>query len=289
MRVAVASGGSPDYLIDIVADGMVRLLGRGRVHLQFNRWTPTHPIFSQLLAFGPDNLSIYDCDVLVASRRFSPSAVRDYQRKTGGRVAILDGEDCAPLHRRFLHLADVYFLREFLVGESYPLKVQPLAFAAIPETLVRGQRRDIPVLFGGTEHSSTDRPPVVVALARAGWCTWETASRRVTPHDEYMRRLVRARIGVNVRGRGWQTYRYWETPWAGALLLSQRHSVVIEDDFVDGREAVFFTTPGEAVRRAKWLLKERTLCSEIAQAGLQAAVSRHLSTHRAARVLDAVT
>jgi hypothetical protein len=37
LKVAVVSTGSPDFQIDIVADGLIRLLGKENVHLDYNR------------------------------------------------------------------------------------------------------------------------------------------------------------------------------------------------------------------------------------------------------------
>jgi len=48
MKVAVVSNGSPDYLIDIVTDGLIRLVGRERVHLSYNQISTANSMQSQL-------------------------------------------------------------------------------------------------------------------------------------------------------------------------------------------------------------------------------------------------
>jgi len=289
MIVGIASGGSPDYLIDVVADGAIRLLGRENVHLRYNRWRPTYPIISQLMqGFCPDDHLLQDCRVLIASRRVPVSYVALFKKLTGGKVAVVDGEDFSNIHPRLYELADIYFLREFLKDVPYGSKVRPLSFGAIPEK-VGCRSRDIAVMFGGTEHSSPDRKPVVEILRGVGWTTWETASPRAIDHERYMRRLARARIGVSVRGAGWDTYRYWETPLAGAMLLSQRLGILVEDDFVEDKEAVFFDTPKEMLAKAVQLLLDEPHRAAIAAAGRQAVLTRHLSIHRAARVLDSLS
>ena len=49
----------------------------------------------------------------------------------------------------------------------------------------------------------------------------QSAPESALPWADYMRLLSRSKIGVSVRGLGYDTYRYWEIPYAGALLLEQ--------------------------------------------------------------------
>lgn len=281
MKVTIASGGSPDYLIDIVADGVIRAVGRENVHLDYNQWTSYYGCWSQLMVgFAPDTLPMDECGILIASRRVPIDTVKRFREKVNGKIGIIDGEDWTVVHPELLELCDAYFLREFIRGASYPAKVRPLNFAAIPESLDRTVERDIPVMFSAGD-SADDRPIIRRLVEAAGW----DISQGYT-HDEYMKRLCRARIGINVRGHGWDTYRYWETPWAGTLLLSQKLSIVIEKNFVDGVEAVFFDSPEDCIIKARELLADPARLANIAAGGLQAVRERHSSIHRAQYVFD---
>jgi hypothetical protein len=91
-----------------------------------------------------------------------------------------------------------------------------------------------------------------------------------------------------VRGAGWDTYRYWEIPFFGSVLLSQRIPVAIPDNFVEDTEAVFFDTIPEFAAKLIWLLDHPADAERIAKAGQQKCMARHLSTHRATTVLEAI-
>ena len=98
-----------------------------------------------------------------------------------------------------------------------------------------------------------------------------------------MRLLGSSRICLNVRGFGYDTFRYWEIPYAGSLLLSEPPRTVIPNNFVDGVEAVF--GPASKLDRiAKRLLEGDT--ETIAEAGRRKLLEFHTSTARAQVVLD---
>lgn len=101
----------------------------------------------------------------------------------------------------------------------------------------------------------------------------------------YMEILARSRIGISVRGLGHDTFRYWEVPAAGALLLAEKPRTVIPENFVEGKEAVF-----APVERLVSLVPEllRTDIGAIAQAGRGRLLESHTSVHRARTVLDAL-
>jgi hypothetical protein len=101
----------------------------------------------------------------------------------------------------------------------------------------------------------------------------------------YMDVLARSRIGVSVRGLGYDTFRYWEIPAAGALLLAETPRTLIPGNFVDGREAVFAQV-GRLARRARELLDADT--DAIARAGHARLLEAHTSVHRARAVLAAL-
>lgn len=101
----------------------------------------------------------------------------------------------------------------------------------------------------------------------------------------YMDVLARSRIGVSVRGLGYDTFRYWEIPAARALLLAEEPRTVIPGNFVDGREAVFAPV-GRLVARIPELLAGDA--DAVARAGHERLLEAHTSVHRAQTVLDAI-
>jgi hypothetical protein len=102
----------------------------------------------------------------------------------------------------------------------------------------------------------------------------------------YMSVLAASRIGLAVRGLGYDTFRYWELPAAGALLLAETPRTLIPGNFAPAREAVFARVR-RLVARIPKLLDGDT--ESIARAGHARLLAAHTSVHRARTVLDALS
>lgn len=286
MKAAVISSGSPDYLIDIVTDGLIRLLGRDRVHLRYNQISTANPMQSQLFQnFGGQNkIDFLEANILVASVRSRIADIEAWIKETnGGRVAIVDGEDDPVVRQSHYNLAALYFKREYFQNTSHKARVRALPFAAIPEGVPDQQPRDIPVTFA-VGITSPIRIEIMKALQGMNLRV-ETAIRH---KKEYNAILSKTLVGVSARGAGWDTYRYWETAYFGCALLSQRPGIVIPANFVDGTEAVFFDDVGDFQKKLQALLADPSRAISIGKAARSACVDRHLSIHRAKTVLESV-
>lgn len=286
MKVAVISNGSPDYLIDIVTDGLIRTLGRDRVHLRFNQTSTADPYRSQLLnGFGGQNkIDFLEANLLVASVRSNPADIAAWVKEThGGRVAIADGEDDPIIRTTHYSLAAIYYKREFLPGAGYPSRVRPLPFAAIPEEIPQVQARDIPVTF-----SVGITSPIRIEIQSALKAMPVKADMAIRTKTEYNSILARSLIGISARGAGWDTYRYWETAYFGCALLSQRLGITVPANFVDGTEAIFFDGMDDFRKKLEWLLADPARAAAIGKASRTACMERHLSIHRAKTVLESI-
>lgn len=286
MKVGVISRGSPDYLIDIVTDGLIRLLGRQNVSLNYNVRGGWGGPYSHLLQgfAGPEPFDIHECDVLVASLR-SQAEMLEWMRRTGKkRVACIDGEDGPTCQNPIVSRVKAYFKREYLKGQAYPGNVFPLPFGAIPETLTENVTlREPPVFYMGHPNHH-DRKWVVDTITSMGF---PPSMARIEKID-YNKMLMASLVGISARGGGWDTYRYWETPYFGAMLLSQRLNIVIPEDFVEGVEAIYYSGPDQLRDRLREALGNRERTKKIAAAGKKACHERHLSIHRAKRVLESI-
>ena len=284
MKVSVVSNGSPDYLIDIVADGLIRLLGRDRIHLKYNQTSTTNPRHSQLFqGFSePNKIGFLDSNLLVASVRSKPEDLEAWIRGVrGGKVAIIDGEDDTAVRQSYYKASAVYFKREFLQNWKNYDRVRPLPFAAIPEDVQDPRQRDIPVTFS-VGITSPIRIEILKTLKEMKVQT-ETAAY---PKKEYNISLSRSLIGISARGAGWDTYRYWETAYFGCALLSQRLGIVIPGNFVDGTEAVFFNDLADFRKKLEALLSDPARAAALGKSARKACIDRHLSIHRAKTVLE---
>lgn len=55
----------------------------------------------------------------------------------------------------------------------------------------------------------------------------------------YLQELASCKIGLNFRGAGWDTLRYWEIPALGGFMISQRPKIMIENNFVHGEDIIY--------------------------------------------------
>jgi len=283
-KVGIISRGSPDYLIDIVTDGALRILGRGSVCLDYNvrgGWGGGYAHLFEGFS-SPEPFDIHDAEVLICSSR-SIAEAKEWMAKTGReKVAVIDGEDGSHLHEAASEMP-LYFKREFSLLDAYPSNVLPLPFAAIPELRPEiGTTENLVFYQGHPNHPF--RVEVKGLLKEMGFEAAETRVEKV----EYNKRLISSLIGVSVRGCGWDTYRYWEIPYFGAALLAQRPQILIPDNFIDGYEAVFYDSIQDLRAKIIQMVSDQERTFEIAQAGTKASVERHLSVHRAKTVLEAL-
>jgi|SRR5579871_2222353 len=289
MRVAVVSLGSPDYLPDIVADGLIRLLGRQNVYLHFSKTAMGSDIRYTHLMAGffdqPNSFPFYDADALVISNRSGGDIARTWIAHTGrNTIGLLDGEDDISVREDLRSFSKIYFKREYLKGQAYPANVRPLPFAAIPEEPTDRVPIERTVFFMGHYNDHPVRKKIGDRLAYMGFpiatATW--------PKADYNRALRGSMIGVSVRGWGWDTYRYWEIPYFGTCLLSEVMPIEIPGNFKDGEEAVFYTDENDMGLKLGKLLAEPERAKEIGARGRQACLERHMSIHRAKTVLEAL-
>ena len=210
--------------------------------------------------------------------------MKEWAKRSGKTrpIAILDGEDVEGLSSHLFNNCKVYFKREYLKGRSYPSKVKPLPFAAIPEQVVDGLEITRKAFYSG--HATHPfRGEIDAVLRDLGF--------PAAPHQEktaYNKCLMQSLVGVSVRGNGWDTYRFWEIPYFGACLLAQRPGIVIPQEFVDGHEALYYDNVMAFKAKLKALLDNPDKAVKIGEAGRKASLERHLSVHRAKSVLEEI-
>ncbi len=234
-------------------------------------------------------------------------------------VAFLDGAD-DPYVRAVARRVDVYFKCETLLGSGLrrrlvplrrlrdlrsdravdPLRRQialatdrsprvvPLPLGAVASGIEPAgeQRYDVSFLGSLTSPERRLLRDQLEGLAGEGLRVFaQLGEERPLPWHEYMAALSASRIAISVRGLGFDTYRYWEIPYAGALLLAEQPRIVVPDNFADGVEAVF-APADRLVDRARELLEADT--GEIAARGRAKLLSAHTSVERARTVLERI-
>jgi len=285
MRIGVVSSGSPDYLIDIVTDGLIRLLGRERLSLEYNvrgGWGGQYAIL--LKGFqGPEPFDIYEADALIGSVRSIPFVISWMKRTGKMKIAIVDGEDDSVIREPWDSMAVAYFKREYLKDRKYSSLIYPLPFGAIPEELPDVSEVNNPVFYLAN-NSSPIRNEVIQVLMGMGY---QVPTERIEK-SEYNKGIASSVLAISSKGMGWDTYRYWEIPYFGTGLLSQRLEIVIPNDFIEGEEAEFFSTAVDLREKIEKMLIDPEKTIKMGQRGREKCLKYHLSENRARTVLEAL-
>lgn len=130
-----------------------------------------------------------------------------------------------------------YFKREMLACVDYGPNSFPMPFSYDEDRAVREfvPARAEAFFWAGHRASYIRKLYIDHLEQRTGLDCGQTF-----PPDEYARRMSSARIGLNLFGYGFDTVRYWELPAHGCMLFSERPPIRIPNAFEDGKTAVFF-------------------------------------------------
>jgi hypothetical protein len=107
------------------------------------------------------------------------------------------------------------------------------------------------------------------------------------PHNEYQTIVSNSKLSISAQGTGFDTYRYWEIPFYGSTLVSQKPFIFIENNFVDGESAIFFSNFKELERKLDYyLLKD--LWEDVCRKGREHFLKYHTHIHRAIKILETI-
>jgi len=102
--------------------------------------------------------------------------------------------------------------------------------------------------------------------------------------QKYMDILGKSKISISVRGVGFDTYRYWEIPYAGAMLLSEKPDIIIPNNFQPGVNAAFFKDLKELKKQLDFYVNNDEAL-EIAKRGRNFVLKSHTSVSRAKTII----
>lgn len=105
------------------------------------------------------------------------------------------------------------------------------------------------------------------------------------PWNEYVEIMRSSKLAVSLPGNGFDTIRYWEIPYYGTALVSQRLPLVIENDFVDMDSAIFFSDFIEFKQKVLEVLR-KGLWDDISKKGTNIFNKFHTEEERANRILN---
>ncbi len=108
--------------------------------------------------------------------------------------------------------------------------------------------------------------------------------------DHYYHALNRSELSLSFRGGGWDTMRYWEIPAAGTLMISDKPSIVIPNNFTDRKHVVFCNNDAsDLLHSIDYFLAHPEEARQIAEAGQRHLFAHHTHINRAEYLLETLT
>ena len=322
MRVLFIGSKSYDYMQDIVYSGLVKILGlKNVIELNWNKkYHIPHKKYPKNLGYVENSIlaSIHLIKrnfnlVIVAATK--PDCFEAYLQiaadiPAGVPVVLIDGGDRPELggdldrlgRPELLNKAqairdfDLIFKREYKIGSTYAPNVWPLTFgfnlARLPKKLSMIRKYDV-AFWAGESHEI--RTKALNLLAGQFDCDSNGTSRGVSlssfnrKGSFYLEELSTCKINLSLRGGGFDTLRYWEIPAVGSMLLSEPADIVIEDDFVNEKSAVFCDPSlDDMLDLCKYYLKEDNKRERIAKNGENHLREYHTDVKRAGSILEQI-
>lgn len=141
------------------------------------------------------------------------------------------------------------------------------------ELLDQFSKRYDMTLFQATEIPSNDKP----------------LPRGRMDRDTYYRQLQKCQVVLSLPGAGLDTFRFWENAACNAVHVSPSIPLFIPEDFENRKEIIRFQKLDDLFSRIDTILNHRQALPELVQHGRLKLMGHHLTTHRAAYFLNAVT
>jgi len=306
-RVLFLTESRPHYGLDVLFDGLSRVLGADRVveypckHSLHNGELMSHTNYP--VAFSWPRADVDDAAtlralseggfdlILVGALEIAHSAaLAEALAAAPARCVVVsvDAEDDCTLRLEdrapFVDLwrPCLQFKRELLKCLPVAPGLLPLPFS-YPDDLVAAEitgARTTEIFWAGAEEAGARR-------------AWLDKLRAITPmpalgyvsQTEYRERLRHSRLGLSLAGGGFDTVRYWEIPAQGAALISERLPIRIPHDFQDMREAIFFDSPRDFAERLRYVEAHPECIEEIRLRGHAHLREHHTASARACQLL----
>jgi hypothetical protein len=178
----------------------------------------------------------------------------------------------------------LYFKREYRESDNHPDFIKPLSFSYSEQYCpkdISGPRRNS--YFWAGQDRRGRRQFIRRLEKERGGKFYNKYS-----NDEFRENLLTHKIGLSLLGYGDDTVRYYEVPAYGALLLAEKPTIKIENDFTDGETAVFFKTADEMVEKIKYCLEHEDFTDRIRLAGHEWFKKYHTSRKRAEQAVQQI-
>jgi hypothetical protein len=108
------------------------------------------------------------------------------------------------------------------------------------------------------------------------------------PWIKYMEIIEKSWLSFSCRGGQFDSWRYWEIPYSGAILVSEYPKSLIPNNFIDGYNAIFYTSFKELKKKLDYYLENYDELKKIAKRGREHVLKYHTSKTRAKYIINNV-
>jgi len=315
MKVLFIGSKSYDYMQDILYSGLVKVLGIRNViefswnkkyHLPYKKYPKNLGYFkNSLLSSIHLSKNDYDLVVLASTKPDSFSSYIKIASKipVTTPVVLIDGGDRPEIGGDLDRLGtpqllekaqairdfDFIFKREMKLNKAYDKNVVSLTFgfnlSRLPSQLPNNKKYDV-AFWAGESHPI--RTKALNKLQHQFDCDTNGTIKGVDLENFsrtgtfYLEELAACKINLSLRGGGFDTLRYWEIPAVGSLLISEPADIIIENNFIDKKHAVFCDpSVDDLLDLCRYYLKNYSKREKIAKNGNQHLLKYHTDIVRA--------
>ncbi|MBD3842691.1 MAG: glycosyltransferase family 1 protein [Campylobacterales bacterium] len=273
MKILYIDRPKSEYLQEFLYTGLCKVLGTENIieypwniRMHFNH----RPYPKNLSTFSISNLygslkaqfqKDYDVVIVASCHPYTVNKYYEIMDKIGDNIprVFIDGGDWSDLAGDLDRIGgrdiyekiiakkpfDLIFKREYILDEVYPENVFSLpmcfnydlmpqlptiykydvAFWAVESAKIRTQALELLEDKFDCKENGTVRNQVMKKYKRKG--------------AFYLQEIASSKIGLNLRGGGWDTLRFWELTGMGCFVISQRLNIQIDHPFTDGEEIVY--------------------------------------------------
>lgn len=316
MRILFINSKQFDYLQDLTCSGLVKILGRNNVvsypwNYKYNLPVKQYPknlgyTGFKFNFFSKPDFKSFDAIILGSAKKDALDVLNDLRENiTDKPLIFIDGGDREEIGGDFFRLGagdefnefikkrpfDLIFKREFFTDLHGNLKkTHPFPFSfpyninieTIPE-----QEKRYDVSFWAQQKPAIREK--ALNLLKGKFDCDENGTTIGLNFKKYKRRglfylkeLSRCKIVLNLRGGGWDTMRYWETPAVGSLMISQHPKISIPNNFEDGKHVIFIEDSlDDMLDKMSYYLSSVSLREEMTKNAKAHLMKYHLNTNRA--------
>jgi len=167
---------------------------------------------------------------------------------------VVDGGDEERLNKALLRSKKLitYYKRELSFEDAKLAKLRPIRFGINVERYVEllklgddGQvkKYDICYIMNSNNHPIRKEAKKRLEALKSKYAIYihDSGENGKISLQDYAKITRQSRITLSISGLGWDCLRHYEIPALGSVLMCNAPNIHLEDFFVDGKEAIFFS------------------------------------------------